>query len=111
MFQSRLRKQAQHLGYEIAIAATEESVREGMDRSPTLVVIDLHITGVDWKRVIEEAQGANVPVLAFGRHTEPHLLRSAREAGCTRVVPRSTFVEQLPQLIEELAQENHSPAG
>jgi hypothetical protein len=31
------------------------------------------------------------------------LLRAARAAGCDRVVPRSTFVEELPALLREMA--------
>jgi CheY-like chemotaxis protein len=103
LFQSRLREQARALGYEIAVADTPESLRDGLDRSPALVVIDLHVAGLDWRQAVEAAKRAGVPVLAFGRHTEAKLLRSAREAGCGRVVPRSTFVEELPRLIEELA--------
>jgi hypothetical protein len=66
-------------------------------------VIDLHVAVLDWKQAVAAAQDRGVPVLAFGRHTEPQLLRVAREAGCRRVVPRSTFVEELPRLIEQVA--------
>jgi CheY-like chemotaxis protein len=103
MFQSRLREQARALGYEITVADTPESLRDGLARSPALFVIDLHVDGLDWRQAVEAAKRGGVPVLAFGRHTEAQLLRSAREAGCGRVVPRSTFVEELPRLIEELA--------
>ncbi len=111
MFQSRLRTQARALGYEMAIADSLELVRAGLEDSPSLLVIDLHVAGLDWTQAVEAAKKSSVPVLAFGRHTEPQLLRSAREAGCSRVVPRSTFVEQLPQLIEELAHERYSPSN
>jgi hypothetical protein len=58
---------------------------------------------VDWRDAVSEAKAGSVPVLAFGRHTEAALLREAREAGCDRVVPRSTLVEELPALVRELA--------
>jgi CheY-like chemotaxis protein len=110
MFQSRLREQARALGYEIAVADTAESLRDGLDRSPALFVIDLQVADLDWRQAVEAAKEGGVPVLAFGRHTEAQLLRSAREAGCGRVVPRSTFVEELPRLIEELAGAGHPPS-
>jgi hypothetical protein len=44
----------------------------------------------------------SVPVLAFGRHTEPQMLRSAREAGCAEVVPRSTLVDEMPALVQRV---------
>ncbi len=109
MFQSRLQNQARALGYEIAFADTPEAVRYGLDRSPGLFVIDLDVVGVDWRQAVEAAKEGSVRILAFGRHTEAQLLRSARQAGCDRVFPRSTFVEELPRLLEELAGVGHSP--
>ena len=100
MFQSRLQEQARALGYQVVVAETPEAIREALGDA-ALVVLDLH-AGVDWQRAVALAKERAVPVLAFGRHTEAQLLRSAREAGCDRVVPRSTFVEELPRLVEEL---------
>lgn len=108
MFQSRLQDQARPLGYETAFADTPEAIRYGLDRSPGLFVIDLDVVGVDWRQAVEAAKEGGVRILAFGRHTEAQLLRSARQAGCSRVVPRSTFVEELPRLLEELAGAGHS---
>ena len=102
LFQSRLREQARALGYDVAVADTMDAGTEALAGGPALVVLDLHVDGIDWRRTVATAREQRVPVLAFGRHTEPQLLRSAREAGCDRVVPRSTFVEELPKLIEEL---------
>lgn len=106
MFQSRLREQVLALGYGFALADTAETLAGALDSAPALVVLDLQIAGIDWRLVVGSAKERRVPILAFGRHTEAQLLGSARDAGCDRVVPRSTFVEELPQLIKELA-----PAG
>lgn len=102
MFQSRLREQAARLGYDIAVAGTTAELRDALDRSPVLAVLDLHITGIDWREAVTAAKERGVPILAFGRHTEAPLLCSARDAGCDRVVPRSQLVEELPSLIEKL---------
>ncbi len=103
LFQSRVREQASALGYEVSLAETDAAVRDALTLVPGLVVLDLHIGDVDWRQAVARAKEQDVPVLAFGRHTEADLLRSAREAGCDRVVPRSTLVEELPQLIVDLA--------
>ena len=103
LFQSRLREQAQALGYSFAVADTAETIDSALDATPALVVLDLQIEEVDWRLAVESAKERRVPILAFGRHTDTQQLRSARDAGCDRVVPRSTFVEELPRLIEELA--------
>ena len=102
MFQSRLREHVAAMGSEVVVGDTLAVVREALTERTALAVLDLHVDGVDWREAVELAKGAGVPVLAFGRHTEGQLLRAAREAGCERVVPRSTLVAELPQLIEEL---------
>jgi CheY-like chemotaxis protein len=105
MFQSRLREHAVALGYEFVAADTPDELRAGIERSPALAVVDLHVMGIDWREAVEAAKAGGVPILAFGRHTEAQLLREARDAGCDRVVPRSQLVEELPELIAELAGE------
>lgn len=103
MFQSRVREQAQALGFEVTIADTMDEAIQVLERSPGLLVLDLHATGIDTFALAADAKAREVPVLAFGRHTETGVLRAAREAGCDAVVVRSTFVEELPQLLRELA--------
>ena len=103
MFQSRVGEQARALGYDVASADSTDAASQAIASGPSLIVLDLHAEDVDWRATVALAKERGVPVLAFGRHTEPQLLRSARKAGCDRVVPRSTFVEELPQLILELA--------
>ncbi len=103
MFESRLREHASALGYDVRATDTLEATQEVLTEGPALAVLDLHVAGVDWRLAVEAAKERGVPVLAFGRHTEARLLRAAREAGCDRVVARSTLVEELPSLILELA--------
>ena len=103
MFQSRVREQARALDFRVEVADTMEEAVSGLNASPELVVLDLHAMGIDTKQVIAQAKKHNVPVLAFGRHTETAVLRDAREAGCDAVVVRSTFVEELPQLLRKHA--------
>jgi hypothetical protein len=46
-----------------------------------------------------EAGLAALPVVGFFSHVHVERAKAAREAGCTRVLPRSAFVEQLPALL------------
>lgn len=103
MFQSRLREQAAALGRAFVVGDSAEAAVEALEARPALVVVDLHVREFDWRPVVSAAKECLVPVLAFGRHTEAALLSEARQAGCDRVVARSTFVEELPKLIEEVA--------
>jgi CheY-like chemotaxis protein len=111
MFQSRLVEQARSLGYETRVADTPAALQSALADGGGLVVVDLHVRGLDWRDAVVAAKAAGLPVLAFGRHTEAALLREARDAGCDRVVPRSTFVEELPVLLAELARPRATQGG
>ena len=103
MVQSRVAEQAKRRGWEVSFADTPGRLRDALAAHEGPVVVDLHAQGVDWREAVRLAKERSLPLLAFGRHTEASLLREACDAGCDRVVPRSTFVEEMPALIEELA--------
>jgi hypothetical protein len=80
---------------EAMLAASGHRLATGEEAD--LVIAD--VNRCDPQRVVADA-GAT-PVLGFGRHTDPALLRAARAAGFARVVPRSVLAERLPELIAE----------
>lgn len=124
MFASNIEATLRRNGYEVTTVEDDPSLQHALRSGDAgLVILDLH-AGVEAEDVVkasatargeradrsatttdaaQEPQSAatahGVPVLAFGRHTEPALLRAAREAGCVEVVPRSTFVEEMPALV------------
>ena len=101
MFSSNIESTLRRSGHDVATvedltALERELGLDGVD----VVLLDLHGSAAAGA-VVMLCQPIEVPVIAFGRHTEPQLLRSARDAGCAEVVPRSTFVEQMTQLVEK----------
>lgn len=102
LFQSRVEAAARSLRMELRVATAADALHDALAASPKLLIIDLHERSLDALPAIAEASALGVAVLAFGRHTEPALLRAAREAGASRVVPRSQLAEQLPALLAEL---------
>ena len=107
MRQSRVAEAARALGYTVAVATTAEEAREALHTSAnastdasadSIVILDLQAEGLPWRDVVTAA--GSVPVIAFGQHTKPDLLRAARAAGCRLAVPRSQLVAELPELIE-----------
>jgi DNA-binding NarL/FixJ family response regulator len=85
------------------------ALTRALEAAPAAAVVDLHEQTLDPLAVIAALHAAGVRVLAFGRHTDPALLRDAREAGATTVVPRSQLVEQLEVLLRALL--SSSPAA
>jgi len=99
MRQSRVAGAARALGYAVVLATTAEEAREALrGDSSAVVILDLQAEGLPWRDVL--AAVGSAPVIAFGQHTKPDILRQARAAGCRLAVPRSRLVEQLPRLIE-----------
>lgn len=103
MFASRITGTARSLG-RVAKSARNPEALESMARqeAPGLVLLDLANPGLDVSALLSRLREAcpNMPrVVAYGSHVDAAGLRDAREAGCDLVLPRSAFVEQLPQLL------------
>lgn len=99
MRQSRVAEAARALGYTVTVATTAEETREALHATVgAIVILDLQAEGLPWRDVVTAA--GSVPVIAFGQHTKPDILRAAKAAGCRLAVPRSRLVEQLPKLLE-----------
>ncbi|HEY8173313.1 MAG TPA: hypothetical protein VIH21_09500 [Dehalococcoidia bacterium] len=110
MFHSRIEAAAAGLAIDVKTPPNDEAALGAIATGPNAVVIDLHDTAFDAQRLIAQASAAGVPILAFGRHTEPQTLRGAREAGAGLVVPRSQLVDELPSLLERLVASSTAPA-
>ncbi len=108
MLESRIRQMARAMGYDVSVADTVQAVREALDSAPPdLIVLDLQAEGLPWREAVAAAKaGADgpVPVLAYGQHTKPDVLRAARDGGCDLAVPRSQLMEEFPALIEQVRQ-------
>jgi len=74
---------------------------------PRLIIFDLSNQAIPWEEWIQVITSVpatrRFPVLCFGSHVDLETLKRARKAGATRVVPRSKFFGDLPELIQELA--------
>jgi DNA-binding NarL/FixJ family response regulator len=102
MFQARIVDALRELGADARVIGGEDPLEAAITDGVATAVIDLHERSVDGLTAVRAAQAAGVRVLAFGRHTEPGLLRAARDAGAASVVPRSQLVEELPELLRSV---------
>ena len=98
MFASRIDETLKQRGYEVRAVEDLPALLAEVDDGAKLCVLDLH-AGATATDVVALCQPRGVPVIGFGRHTEPALLRDAREAGLATVVPRSEFFENMPDLV------------
>jgi DNA-binding NarL/FixJ family response regulator len=97
MFQSQIEAAVRALGLTPVVADSPAAAERLAPRGHRLVVIDLHERSLEGLRAVRRAAAAGGRVLAFGRHTEPQLLRDARDAGAAAAVPRSELLATLPR--------------
>lgn len=102
VFQAKIRAAAHQLGVPLDMMSDAARLPEAV-KTASLVIVDLGLTAhdpVDAIRVIR-AHAPTVPILAYGSHVETELFARATRAGCTQVMPRSVFVQQLPHLLKD----------
>jgi CheY-like chemotaxis protein len=112
MFTSRITGTAQSLGVTVRPARTVEVLKRlAGQECPDCLILDLGHPGLHLEELLGWLRSACTPaprVIAYGSHVDTETLRAARQAGCDPVLPRSKFVQDLPQ---ELAGWVSSPAG
>lgn len=109
-FAPKIRDAAQAAGFGFEILDQYKTVAEFLalvnERQPALIILDLN-SSLPWPEWLpaakSETQAKATPWLAYGSHMNPRRLAAARHAGADKVVPKSQFNAELPQLISALA--------
>jgi hypothetical protein len=103
-FAMRIRTSLRQLGYTVTIAAGAGAFVEALAvpaEAPVLGIVDFNAP-VDWDG-LGPAMTGDVPVIAFGPHTDVAGFRAARAAGAARVVSNGEFSRTLPVLAKRHA--------
>ena len=105
LFASRITGAARALGLSVQTARSLEQLLErARSETPSCVLLDLAFPGLvlpDLFRRLGEDCHPLPRVVAYGSHVDADGLRAARLAGCDVVLPRSKFVEELPQALPQ----------
>ncbi|HBH97037.1 MAG TPA: hypothetical protein DDX89_04505 [Candidatus Omnitrophica bacterium] len=100
LFRSKLEAVAAQLGTPLTLAEdASPALRSGSGWSRA--IIDLNLSHGDPLAMIRDLRAAHpaLPVIGYCSHVQHDLQQHAREAGCTVVLLRSAFVQQLPALL------------
>jgi CheY-like chemotaxis protein len=101
-FGMRTRTVIRKLGHDLTLVDSEDKLLAALvDTHPSLVIIDFNVP-VSWER-LESLLRSDIPVIAFGAHTDVEGFRAARAAGVDRVTSNGDFSRRLPELIESYA--------
>ena len=103
-FASKIRGTAEQVGVRVifvkSISDVIEKVRED---TPALIIADLNARcdAIELARALKTDENLNeIPILGFFSHVETELQQAALSAGFDRVVPRSAFTKNLPEILE-----------
>jgi N-dimethylarginine dimethylaminohydrolase len=106
VFESRLRATAEALGVRLRCVRTAADAERALE-SPDVarLIVDLHWEHGDALEVLRRFRRRRSDGVAIGffSHVQTETKRAAQAAGFDHVLPRSVFVEQLPQLLRPAA--------
>jgi CheY-like chemotaxis protein len=99
-FQARISATAKRVGVDLKILGTAEALTAAAASAGELIVIDLNARAdaIGALNQLREA-GNQTPVIAFLSHVQTELAERARAAGCTEVMPRSKFTQDLAAIL------------
>jgi CheY-like chemotaxis protein len=111
LFLSRIREAGSRAGVEVRAVRGASDLVSAARHGGRLVLVDADSERLPWRAAVaalraEPALGA-LPVIAFVSHVRADRAEAARDAGASRVLARSAFVKELPELVSQAA---HPPA-
>jgi CheY-like chemotaxis protein len=105
MFLSRIREAARAAGVDVKTARGVDGLVDAARDGASLVLVDADSERLPWREAVAALRAtpelASLPVVAFLSHVRADRAEAARAAGATRVLARSAFVKELPQLVAE----------
>ena len=115
MFSAGIRETGISRGVTLEFIDSEEKFEESLEKfRAALFMFDLHHrklggerAGKLVKKLKASQKNKDAFTIAWGKHTEPELLKSATRAGFDKVVPRSLFVKEMPEFIQQAANRIH----
>jgi PleD family two-component response regulator len=116
LFKSKISETASTLGIEASFPRNPKRLLEALHESPPdLLVLDLNSARFEplslLRSVRSEEATSDVPTLGFLSHVQKDLAVAAREAGCDRIVARSAFTRDLPQILAGRTPDTIDEAG
>ncbi|HKD52544.1 MAG TPA: hypothetical protein VKB90_17180 [Candidatus Acidoferrum sp.] len=99
-FQMKLAETAKQLGVEVKVATNGDALVGLMESAPRLVIVDLNARSQPLQAIEKVRQNnKDVRVVAFLSHVQTQLAAQAQAAGCTEVLPRSSFTQTLAAIL------------
>ena len=99
-FQMKLAETAKQLGVEIKVATNSDALQQLLEPEPQLVIVDLNARNQPVLAIQRlRATHPNLRVVGFLSHVQRELAAQAQQAGCSEVLPRSSFTQNLSVIL------------
>lgn len=89
------------------VRSPEDLAAQARASRPALVIFDLNATACRPLEAIRRLKAdpdlGSIPTLGFLSHVQQELKLAAAEAGCDRIVARSAFTSELPEILRRHA--------
>ena len=116
LFRSKISETASTLGIEASFPRNPGRLLEALRESPPdLLILDLNSARFEPLALLQTIRSddatRDVSTVGFLSHVQKDLAVAAREAGCDRVVARSAFTRDLPQILAGSTPDTIDEAG
>jgi PleD family two-component response regulator len=116
LFKSKISETASTLGIEASFPRNPKRLLEALqESSPDLLILDLNSARFEPLALLQTIRSdvatCDVPTVGFLSHVQKDLAVAAREAGCDRIVARSAFTRDLPQILAGRTPDTINEAG
>ncbi len=104
-FRSKIEATARHLNVPVRFTGPKDLLKAVGKEDTAAVLLEVSASGEPLdaiRKLRQERETKDLPVIGFLRHTDRELARQAESAGMTRVLARSEFSEKLPDLVMDL---------
>lgn len=100
-FQMKIAETAKHLGVDFKVASTGEALLGLLEPPTKLVIFDLNAKNQPLATLERlRATQKELRVVAFLSHVQTELAAQAHAAGCSEVMPRSAFTQNLAAILQ-----------
>jgi len=99
-FQMKLAETAKQLGVEVQVASNADALLSLMEPQPKMVIVDLN-SRTSPVQAVQKLRASNkaIRIIGFLSHVQRELAAEAQAAGCNEVMPRSSFTQNLAELL------------
>jgi PleD family two-component response regulator len=106
LFKSKISGTADQIGVEAKFPRSPKKLLEALEESPPdLLILDLNSARFEPLRLLQTVKSdeslRGVPTVGFLSHVQKDLAVAAREAGCDRIMARSAFTKDLPEILAQ----------